>query len=551
MALPIHPPQTLQPARKPPGFLSFWKKPRSQNLKLPSESDLVLPTELWLHILDGIPAQELEALSRTCKRLRDIVLPLFFRSQHVFPFVETFAFRWLNVTRELPAYEERSLTRVDFISSPRLASAVRELYVSPYPPGYNRRHKVEHHPVQAVMQHLQTILPHLSNLKKLVLHFPICNDTLLASLARLELDHLELELLPSTHSDIPIPARAEFLFFRSSSPLQILPLEALSLRFLFPDSLQRLVAGFTGTSTVLRAILRSPLYPALHTLDVSLRAASSPDFLPALAALPALTTLRLRASPLDGPGVPAGFAPLPPSTLPRLATYHGPPTLLPALLAHPRPLHTARLWASHSVAAVSPPSLLPPLLAHLPPTLTRLELGIPTVPPSLLAAIASACPLLAALAINAHLSAFHPGPVARHTRAADALGTLPLPAGLPRGLRTLRLGAQLAGDAGAARDVLARFPAQYDPTSWRRWAVDAPWSVVEWVRCEGGSDADDVDFGAAGDGDAGGAGGDADGRGAVHGTLRIEHGERYFQSFLRGARISARVVEDAISRLSS
>ncbi|KAJ6583519.1 hypothetical protein DFH09DRAFT_1075923 [Mycena vulgaris] len=146
--------------RKPSGFLTFWKKkPRSPVPGNILESDIVLPPELWLEILAGSPGHALELVSRVCKRLRQIVLPLFFRSQQVFPFLETFTFRRLSMSLELSGYQERSLKRLDFLSSNQISTAVRELFVSPYPPGYNRRHKVEHRPVENATTDQIELLP--------------------------------------------------------------------------------------------------------------------------------------------------------------------------------------------------------------------------------------------------------------------------------------------------------------------------------------------------------------------------------------------------------
>ncbi|KAJ7451339.1 hypothetical protein FB451DRAFT_1525674 [Mycena latifolia] len=539
-------------ARKPSTFLSFWKKPRSPIPDTPPESDLVLPTEIWLAILTDIPGYELEGISRVSKRLREIVLPLYFRTQLVFPFVETFAFRWLSATRELSGYQERSIARLNFLCSAHFSPVVRELFVSPYPPGYNRRHRVEHRPVEPVMQRLVGVLPRFSSLRKLVLHFPLCNDTLLSSLASLQLDHFELEMLPTARGDIPIPARKEFLFDRSTSPIQIFPPLALSLRFLFPHSLERLVAGPTGTDTLTRAVLLHPGgLPALHTLDLSLRFAASPHFADALALLPNLASLRLRASPIDGPGVPAFLPGLPGTSIPQLRSYHGPTMLAPAL-ARGRPLITARLWSSHAVSAVSPPSILPPILAQLPPSLEALEIGVTLVTQELLEAIRASFPALRRLSINAHLDAFHPGTVARHTLTPHH-PRVPLPPGLPRHLRALRLGAQLPGSVPelgcAARDVLDGFPAGYDPTSWRRWIVDAPWYVVEWVSDDADAVGDLQSIPIAEQADVG-ADADAAAGMEVAGTLRVEYGEHYFQSFERGTRVSARTVDEAILRIS-
>jgi hypothetical protein len=185
---------------------------------------------------------------------------------------------------------------------------------------------------------------------------------------------------------------------------------------------------------------------------------------------------------------------------------------------------------------VSAPWLLHPVLPQLGPALTTLAIGVNLVPDSLLAAIRDSFPLLTTLAVNAHLDSFHPGTVTRRAVPPPAAAVLRAElAALPRGLRleTLRLGTQLAGapdgDAAAvaelcasACEVVRTFPGEYDPTSWRRWAVDRPWYCVEWTRTtvtEGNAEgSEEFDTG-------------------LDGTLRIEDGEHYFQGFERGERI--------------
>ncbi|KAJ7764307.1 hypothetical protein B0H16DRAFT_1526678 [Mycena metata] len=536
--------------RKSSRFLKFWKNlsrlaisPESET-QIP-ESHVILPTELWLEILEWIPGYTLDPLSRVSKRLRWIVIPLYFRSLQIFPFMETFAFRRRSMSAELAGYQKRSLQRLKFLRSERLIHVVRDLFISPYPPGYNRRHRVKHTPVDAVMNQLLSTLPEFNNLTKLVLRFPHCDDTLFLALGSLHLDSFELEVLPDSLGSIPIPTRREFIFNPSSSPVQNFPPASLSLRFLFPESMQSIVAGPTGTDTIIRALLSTPSgFPALTKLDISLRPAGRPQFPSALEACPNLSSLRLRSSVIDVSTEPAAdLPPLPPTLMSHLTNYHGPAAFAPAF-ATGRRLRHARLWASHSVSAVAVPFLLPPILTQLPPTLETLELGVTLVPVFLLETIGNAFPALTTLSINAHLDAFHPGSVDRRTLpdpdSADSgkvLVRLALPQNLHR-LRTLRLGVQLEGPTPAqihtsAREAVSAFSGGYDPTSWRRWVVDRPWYCVEWTRAR--------EFGVdEGEG----------GSGFNEGTVRVEYGEHYFESFERGQRISERTVEEAVQRMT-
>jgi hypothetical protein len=386
------------------------------------------------------------------------------------------------------------------------------------------------------MQALFLALLKFGNLMKLALQFPLCNDILFSALDSLHLDSFELEVLPTALGDIPIPAKREFFFNCSNSPIQLFPTNGLSLRLLFPESLERVAAGPTGTDTVTRTLACHPSgLTSLTTLDLSLRFVASPHFLIALAACPNLSSLRLRSSVMDG-SIPASLPPFPANTVPHLTCYHGPAIFAP-VFAHSRTLRIVRLWSSHSVSTVSAPWLLHPVLQQLGPALTSLELGVTLVPDGLLEAIRDAFPSLTMLAINAHLDSFHPGTVVRRVASPPVAlrARLALPAGLQ--LQTLRLGTQLAGAPSAdaadantelwesAREAVRAFPGGYDPTSWHRWVVDRPWYCVKWTRVEAEADGGG-DFGTA-----------------LDGTLCIEYGEHYFRGFERGARVTRQTAE--------
>ncbi|KAJ7628776.1 hypothetical protein FB45DRAFT_1028840 [Roridomyces roridus] len=126
-------------ARQSSAIFAFWKKPQKPKI---SESDILLPTEIWLDILDLIPEIALDSISRASKRLRFVALPLFFRSQQIFPFQDTFAYRRISMSAhsELSpdGYQERSIQRLKFLGTTLISSAIRDFYVSPYPPGCKR-----------------------------------------------------------------------------------------------------------------------------------------------------------------------------------------------------------------------------------------------------------------------------------------------------------------------------------------------------------------------------------------------------------------------------
>ncbi|KAK7064997.1 ubiquitin family protein [Favolaschia claudopus] len=562
--------------KKSSGFLKFWKSPAPEspsNIEIhPAQTVLDLPTEIWLDILSYVPEHSLDALSRTCNRLRWITLPLLFRSQLFFPFLETFTFRRLD--RTFNEYQERINQRVSFMSSAPMAGIIQELHILYYGPGYNRRHNVTHTPMEGGFDALFSALPNFQHLTKLILQYPSCNDALFGALKQLQhLLSFELEVSSAASGTIPIPAQKEFILNRTYSPIKLFPSDEFSLYFLFPAQLEVLVAGFTGTETIARAL---NLTHENATLDLAVRFVASPHLHGALAACPNLTSLRLRSSALDGHVSPTP-APshLPATLIPHLTSFHGPPDF--ALIFSPhRTLRALRLWSSHSVSSVSAPWLVHGILSQLSMSmglrLTSLDLGVTLLPHSLFAAIRDVFPSLERLAVNAHLDSFHPGTVVRHTlHAPPSPPSIPadakfeptgnrLPAEmyvnlrLPASLRihSLRLGTQLAGapdtdtDADSpdhnselatlwesAKEVMGAFPNGYDPTSWRRWLVDRPWYVVEWNRVE------EEKFDSDGQGEEARHGKDEEeDTEVVRGRISIEYGEHFFQGFQRGMRIA-------------
>ncbi|KAF7330040.1 Ubiquitin family protein [Mycena kentingensis (nom. inval.)] len=499
-----------------------------------------LPPEIWLEIIQILAEEDLKSIASVSRDLRTLALPKFLHSQLFFPFTDTFRFRRRNPSVDLSSYEQRSIERIRFLSEGPGANAVRELLVSPYPPGYYRRHRGEHQPIHCVTERLFYALPRFGNLAKLVLILPPVDDPLTSALSSLgDLSFLELELPLAAKGTIPVPARRTFLFNRNTSILATSSKDTLVLAFLYPDNIRSIVAGPSGTQPIARALAESNERPesqrfaALESLDLALAFISSSHFSPALLSVPTLSTIRLRRTATDI-SFTNNFPPLPAEALPNLHTYHGPAGFAASFThnrtGRPRPLHTLRLWSSHSVSAADSrsPVALPPLLHQISEgsvaNITHLELGVVQVPALLLDTLSDAFPALNSLSINAHFDAFHAGSVERR-RVHDHGEPVALPEGLPTRLKTLRLGAQLAGDinelCAAARSVLAGFPNEYDPTSWRVWIVDRPWHVLEWNRSE------DLHLG----------------------RLSVSYQEHFFWGFERGARMAAQRVAEAMEQI--
>ncbi|KAJ7059711.1 hypothetical protein C8F01DRAFT_1145399, partial [Mycena amicta] len=396
------------------------------------------------------------------------------------------------------------------------------------------------------MTELFVALPRFINLTKLVLILAPMDDGMTRALQSLQrLEFFELEVPLNVKGTVPVPARNTFLVNRNTSLLATFASDALVFSFLYPNEIEHIIAGPSASEPVACALAQTAC-PALHTLDLALIIISSPHFVAALHSVPNLASFRLRRTAIDIAFTAiVDFPSIPADVVPRLKTYHGPAAFAPSFASthsgRARPLNTLRLWSSHSVSAADSrsPWDLPPLLRQLTPgksqsLITHLELGTVRVPPELLDTLCDATlfPVLTVLSINAHFDAFHPGSFERRT-VHEATGAVvsSAEAGLPPTLQTLRLGSQL-GAAGmhsdalcaAARKVLAGFPAEYDPTSWRVWAVERPWCVIQWTRTT--TDEEEV-----------------------IGRLSVEYDEHYFRGFERGARIAVERVEEAMARM--
>ncbi|KAF7319273.1 Ubiquitin family protein [Mycena chlorophos] len=565
-------PPTLSLTRKASNLVAKFFTPSQPATSHPDEPALSafpsLPPEVWLQILAFLPPSSLSAITLVSHTLRSLALPEFLHTQLFFPFRDTFAFRWRSVSAELAGYEARSLARIELLL--RDPGVLRELLVSPYPKGYNRRHRGEHKPIQRVLDALFAALPCFSNLTNLVLILVPPDDGFTDALGQLErVEYLELEIPTTARGRVPVSARRTFVVNRNTSLLGRFAVGALELSFRFPKQIQQVVAGPTASELVIAALAQSS-FPALHTLDIALVSISSTHLVPALLATPNLLSFRLRRTLFDITFTTLNdFPAIPPSAVPHLRTYHGPAPFASAFAARgTRPLTTLRLWSSQSVSAADTrsPADLPPLLRQLGsvlPSVTQVEIGAVRVPDTLLATLLDprTFPVLATLCINAHFDVFHPGSFER--RVAGEPPDAPLvPLSLlasPAALKVLRLGAQLGSPAanphglcGAAREVLAGFPAKYDPTSWHVWVVDQPWCVVEWARIN----EHVTQTSAAGDripAPEKECDGNPDARLGISmlGTVRVEYSEHYFQGFERGARIAGEKVEEAMARMTA
>ena len=479
----------------------------------PSTSECArLPVEIWLDILSYLSTENIATLSLTCRSLRWIAQPLLFRNViAIYPFLGSIRYRQL----QLKPYITRSLERLDFLSLPRIAGQIKEFSLTPYPRGHSLSRSGSPQiqvPENVIVDRVFDILPHFRNLNTLVIHSIKSTPRRMSVLQNLRLQIFELEVrgddktwqaTASQHST-PIVAERVFFFNCNASPHRIPVPIIVPLTFLYPETLEEIFTGPYGTESVLAAMSLSPApFPRLRLLDISVRFISSPQFITALQQCHNLTSLRLRSVATDSPahGRPA-MAYLPAEVLPALSSYHGPPSLAPSF-ARNHILLDVKLWSSRSMSSVRSPNYLAEIIPQLGSHLRVLEIGVSILPSYLLDMIIVSLPNLRCLAVNAHLSSYHPGVAIIHTTHT----TLRIPSvdlsvvGAGKlDLDVLSVGVQLPATVAvgspeqllAAHEALKRFPHYYHPTSWGEWEIELPWSRIIWNRVDRAGDHEEA-----------------------------------------------------------
>lgn len=307
----------------------------------------------------------------------------------------------------------------------------------------------------------------------------------------------------ATESSTPIVAQRVVLFNCNASPHQIPVPVTVPLTFLYPNTLEVITTGPNGTESILAAMsLSTSPFLRLRLLDVSVRFISSSQFISALRQCHNLTSLRLRSAATDSPahGQPT-TPPLPAEVLPALTSYHGPPSLAPSFACE-HLLLDVKLWSSRSMSSVRPPIYLAEIIPLLGAHIKVLEIGVTTLPPFLLERIIVCLPNLKCLAVNAHLSSYHPGVATMHTTHTTLMPIVDISVvGAGKlDLDVLSIGVQLPAtvvvgspeQALAAYEVLSRFPHHYDPTSWGEWEIELPWSRIIWSRIDTVVDEEEI-----------------------------------------------------------
>jgi hypothetical protein len=348
-----------------------------------------LPPEIWLKVFPELPFESLPAVTLTCRLFRWMAQPLMFSVFDISPF-------FLNNGSERPAlrpkeYLDRTIQRLDFFCSKRIAPAVKHCWISPYSPThrfepYNGEFRVA---PGLIIDVTVKALPQFPNLRKLSWH---CSDMIpqwWTVIERLPLKSMWLNSSCTVETTGPSQLTIEFLdldrwawqggttdhdsMYELRSPGVSQSLMSLVIH---PDHIQRISVARNDTGRrLLSTIAAMDMLRCLRILSIPVAATTSISFIPALIQCPNLEELRLLSTVFD----PVQDHPitLQPSTLPSLAVYEGPYTHI-LTFASGRPLRSVILWGYDDYPLCDPDLLLDALyrLSMLDIRLESLNLSV-------------------------------------------------------------------------------------------------------------------------------------------------------------------------------
>lgn len=329
-----------------------------------------VPPELWLSIFPYLDDKDLRAVTRTCSDFRLLAQPLLFRVLDVSPFF--LAYNSDRIIYRPRQYLQATLDRLNFYKSPRIAPAVKGLWVSPYArSGFPARHLADDLNPTLVISAIIDALPTFPNLRSLTWHCIDIHPSWWASIQRQpSLTKLWINsssILPPSSTDEPLSANSLKVthldldhYAWEGQTTNLVSVHEERLKGVDP-----LLLSMTVNSEYIRSVsvprydtalrlfsvlrkLGSDIRCTLSSLTLPYSSTISEDFVPSLIASPSLKELHLLAPQEDGDTHIELKDSLPPTSLPLLETYQGPYHLLPIFSnvrhSEPRPLRFVELW---------------------------------------------------------------------------------------------------------------------------------------------------------------------------------------------------------------
>ncbi|GLB39904.1 hypothetical protein LshimejAT787_0704140 [Lyophyllum shimeji] len=152
-----------------------------------------------------------------------------------------------------------------------------------------------------------------------------------------------------------------------------------------------------------------------------------------------------------------------------------------------------RLWTVRKALDLTQPAKLAPLLSQLGPCVETLEIGVATLPPSLIDIMADKLPNLKSSSVNGHLSSYHLGEATTHAIQTQLNSSIRIAgAGTPLNLDVLSFGVQIESDVpngtpeheNVVLDLLEQFSSDYNSTPSNQFVTDVACSKLTWNRLD-------------------------------------------------------------------
>lgn len=363
------------------------------------------PPELWLGIFPFLSDKDLRAVTQTCSTFRYLAQPFLFRVLDICPFF--LAYNTDRPIRRPRRYLQSTLDRLEFYTSPRIAPAVNQLWISPYArSGFPPRRLTDDLDPTLIISAIIDALPAFPNIRTLAWHCIDIRPSWWAAIQRLpSLTNLWVNssaILPSTspraftphlplahiaHLDLDQWAWGGHLTNHVSIHEERLngvdPLLLSSV--IHAETIQTVSVPRHNTALHLLSILAHVGYNnpcMLCSLTLPYSSISSEDFIPTLAQSTLLEELYILPPHDEHFRIPDLQDKLPSTSIPHLKVYDGPYRLLPifsnARHHEPRKLRFIGLWGLDeqiSMTVCNPHQLEPVLreLAHSDTASTALE----------------------------------------------------------------------------------------------------------------------------------------------------------------------------------
>lgn len=337
-----------------------------QSLEKRLVGSLGLPPEIWLVIFPNLKSSDLRTVSSVCRSFRFMAQPMLFSVLDVSPFL-------LSYNTDQPilrpqAYMSRLLERLECYKQPHIAHGVHHCWVSPYTrSGFAPRNPEDNLDPNSIIDTLLESLPSFPNLTTLSWHCIDFTPNWWSVIQSLNIKNLWLNSLSIPKSLSPLSSivrldldhwpwegKATNLVSMHEEPVHGVDQAALD-HVVQPDVILSISVARPATACHVFAIL-SVATSQLRILKIPFFSISDSQFISALRMCPFLEALCIFPPTTDVQVHDVVLDSIPPTCLPRLASYEGPHTHL-LNICH-QPLTHISLWGFHKRPAICDPDAL-------------------------------------------------------------------------------------------------------------------------------------------------------------------------------------------------